>query len=121
MEGSKAKCRKDEYEIESSMEYVIINKRQDIIDNLRTNLKSRGRNDDVEAAVTRFLINEIRRGKIEIVEQLIAQDKSIADGLTEIYAHVKTIVSEINLPAEIILRNRSIGPRLQNKKLLIKN
>ena len=113
--GPKLSVERTEYEIESSMEYVIINKRQDIIDNLRTNLKSRGRNDDVEAAVTRFLINEIRRGKIEIVEQLIAQDKSIADGLTEIYAHVKTIVSEINLPAEIILRNRSIDPRLQNK------
>lgn len=113
--GPRLGTERTTYEIESSMESVIINKREKIIDNLRMNLKSRSKNDDVEAAVTRFLINEIRKGKIEIIEQLIAQDKSVASSLEEIHTYVKTIVLEVDLPAEIILRNRSIDPRLQNK------
>lgn len=113
--GSKLGIERSEYEIESSMEKVILNKRDMIIDNLRTNLKSRGKNADVEAAVTRFLINEIRHGRIEVVEQLIRQDENMAKSMAEIHAFVKTIASEITLPAEIILRNRSIDPRLQNK------
>ena len=111
----KLSVEKTSYEIESSMENVIMNKRYQIIENLRMNLNAGGKNDDVEAAVTRFLMNEIRKGKIELIEQLIAKDNNAANGMSMINSYVKNIASEIDLPAEIILRNRSIDPRMQNK------
>ena len=113
--GPKLSVEKTSYEIESSMENVIMNKRYQIIENLRMNLNAGGKNDDVEAAVTRFLMNEIRKGKIELIEQLIAKDNNAANGMSMINSYVKNIASEIDLPAEIILRNRSIDPRMQNK------
>ena len=87
--GPKLSVEKTSYEIESSMENVIMNKRYQIIENLRMNLNAGGKNDDVEAAVTRFLMNEIRKGKIELIEQLIAKDNNAANGMSMINSYVK--------------------------------
>lgn len=112
--GARLGTERLSHEIVSSMENVLSNKREMIVEQLKSIIKSRDKNKDVEAAVTSFIINEIRQGKIEPVEQMIRNDQDINNSLKEVVSMVKKIAGKMNLPADIILKNRSIDPRLQN-------
>ena len=101
--------------IKSSMEEVITQKRELIIQYLKqqNNLKKEDR--DVEAAVTRFIVNEIRHDNIEFIQELIQRNKDISENdFVEIKNLVTAIKSEISLNKKVILNNSTIDPRLQN-------
>lgn len=120
--GARLGTERLSHQITSSMENVVLNKRDELIKQLESNIKKSGKHKDVEAAITRFMINDIKQGKIEIVEQLIKEKPDIASSLNKVLSMVKKAIEELNLPNEIILRNRSIDPRLQNElyNLLVK-
>lgn len=106
--------------IESSMEGVVLNKKEAILDHLKLYAKSKRGNEDVEAAVTRFIFNEIQKGNEEFCSRLLKRESSISESsLKEIIAIVKEISSKIRMPAEIINKNRTIDPRLQNELYLM--
>lgn len=113
--GAKLGTERLSHEIISSMENVLSNKKNSIIEQLNSIVKSKNRTKDVEAAVTRFIINEIRQGKIETVEKIIKEEADLNSVLNQILFMVKKIADEIELPEEIILKNRSIDPRLQDR------
>ncbi|MBN1762460.1 MAG: DEAD/DEAH box helicase [Methanomicrobia archaeon] len=112
-EGYKPELEDGGHTIQSSMENVISGKRDKIVGHLKNYNKQE--EDDVKAAVTRFLINEIAKGSDEFVEQLIKRNTEISkENLDEIVVHLTKISSKIGLHKDVITRNRSIDPRLQN-------
>jgi len=112
--GYKPKLEEGTHTIQSSMEVVISNKEDKIIGHLK-DYSRKGKEDDVKAAVTRFLIKEILKGSDKFVEQLIERNADITkDHLDEIVAYLTNIASNIALKGEIISKNGSIDPRLQN-------
>jgi superfamily II RNA helicase len=120
-EGYKPKLEDGGHTIQSSMEVVISNKREQIINHLENYNKKE--NDDVKAAVTRFLINNIAKGSDKFVEQLIKRNTDISkENLDEIVEHLTKISSKVGLNKDVITKNRSIDPRLQdNLYKLLKN
>lgn len=105
------------HKIKSSMEEVISQKKDIIIKHLRNYIKEKG-NEDVQAAqaaVTRFIINEVRRGNKEFVGQLLERNTEIKEeDLEKIVNSVKEIVEQLEIPASIILSNLSLDPRIQD-------
>jgi superfamily II DNA/RNA helicase len=107
---------KEGHTITSSMEEVIRQKKEVIIEHLKKYSRISKGNEDVEAAVTRFIISEIRKENEEFVGQLLRRDAQIkSDDLESIVEIVRRIASEIDLGADIMLKNSSIDPRLQNR------
>lgn len=104
------------HRIRSSMEEVVKEKKGLIVSHLREyERQKKAENDDVEAAVTRFIINEVQKGNKEFVGQLLERDSSIdRESLREITTLVENIVPDLTIPSHLILENRSIDPRLQN-------
>ncbi len=117
-DGYTPKSTPEDHEIGSSMEDVVKKKKDEIISHLKKYVKKRD-NEDVMVAVTRFLVNEIRKGNKEFVKNLLQRDKEIRkQDLDDIVKMVKQIVSEIELDGKIIIKNRAIDPRLQNRLYL---
>lgn len=106
--------------IGSSMEDVIIKKEKAVMENLRSYANSRKKdNEDVEAAVTRFIITEVQKGNKEFCSRLLERESSISqNSLDDIISLVKEISSNIEIPANIIIKNKMIDPRLQNELYL---
>ena len=104
--------------IESSMESVVRDNKQQIMEHLRKYLRSRFVNEDMEtvrAAVTRFIISELRKENKDLLARLRLRDARITDAdLAEIESFVEDIVRKIELPGKVILKNESIDPRLQD-------
>lgn len=114
-EGYKPEFQTGSHRIRSSMEDVVTQKKEKIISHLQSYFRLNEKDKDVGAAVTRFIVNEIRRGNKEFVGQLLKRDTSITQqDLDQIIDHVKEIVKNTKLPGNIILKNRLIDPRLQN-------
>ena len=114
--GHKPGLEKVSHRISSSMEDVIKKKKDLIIQHLREyEREKKTEHDDVEAAVTRFIINEVHKGNKEFVGQLLERDADIMEkDLDEIVDIVQQIEKTLVIPGEIILEHRSIDPRLQN-------
>ena len=112
--GYKPDQKKEKHEIRSSMEEVIKSKKDKIIEHLRQTSMSGGEKD-VEAAVTRFIIKEIRKGNKEFVGQLLERNNELNESdLNQITRMVEEIVEQLNIPSELILTNLSMDPRLQD-------
>lgn len=112
--GYKPHLEDKKHTIKSAMETVIEEKKDAIIDHLKKYIKTRN-NKDVEAAVTRFIIKEVNKGNKEFVGQLLERNSDLKESdLNIILNHVKEIVERLEIPGEVIIKNPSIDPRLQN-------
>jgi hypothetical protein len=116
--GFKPHLEDKKHTITSSMETVISEKKDTIIQHLREYIKSRN-NEEVEAAVTRFIIKEVKKGNKEFVGQLLERNTDLKEkDLDLIVGHLKEIVDKLDIPGSVILNNLSIDPRLQNSLYL---
>jgi len=116
--GFKPHLEDRKHMITSSMETVISEKKDTIIQHLREYIKSRN-NKDVEAAVTRFIMKEVKKGNKEFVGQLLERNTDLIEkDLDLIVDHLKEIVDKLVIPGPVILNNLSIDPRLQNSLYL---
>ena len=112
--GYKPHLEDKKHKITSAMETVIDNKKDAIINHLGKYVKTRN-NKDVETAVTRFIIKEVKKGNKEFVGQLLERNSDLKErDLNMIIEYVKKIVEELDIPGEVILNNLSLDPRLQN-------
>ncbi len=101
------------------MRKVLLEKREAIVKHLKSYRKVFNGQEDVEAAVTRFIINEIGRGNKEFAAQLLKRESKLTkEDLDEMVVLAKEIAEKITLPANVILKNISIDPRLQENMYL---
>ena len=114
--GYKPNTERDGHILESSMENVITKKKEEIISHLRKYMEERQEGHEVvEAAVTRFIINEVQEENDEFVGRLLKRDSAIEPGdLDMIINSVRRIVDEMEIEGDVIVQNRTIDPRLQN-------
>lgn len=116
--GFKPHLEDKKHMITSSMENVISEKKDAIIKHLREYIKSK-KNEDVEAAVTRFIMKEVKKGNKEFVGQLLERNADLKEkDLDLIVNHLEKIVNKLEIPGHVILNNLSIDPRLQNSLYL---
>ncbi len=117
--GYKPTPAEGRHSIESSMESVIRDNKEDVISHLKTYMKSSHDNGDldaVRAAVTRFIISALRKENKDLLAQLKLRESRITDEyLKEIEMFVEDIVKKIRaMPGDVVLRNETIDPRLQH-------
>ena len=116
--GYKPHLEDKKHTITSAMETVIAERKDTIIQHLKKYIKSKN-NKEVEAAVTRFIIKEVKKGNKEFVGQLLERNTDLKEtDLNLIIGHVKEIVEKLKIPGSVILNNLSIDPRLQNSLFL---
>jgi replicative superfamily II helicase len=106
--------QKDHF-IKSSMDEVVENNKEEIIRHLKKLLKSKPK-ADVEAAITRFIIKGVQNANEEFIEGMIRRGTKISQAeLDKITKLVHDITREIVIPEDVLLTNKSIDPRLQNR------
>jgi superfamily II DNA/RNA helicase len=106
-----------EHTIESILEEVLISKNQEIIDtlkNLYTQLKLK--NQPIEQAITKFIIQSLKKGDKDFIENLIERNPNFeVDKLKAIKEEIQKIANSINISAELIQKNSSINPIKQQE------
>lgn len=106
-----------EHTIESILEETLISKNQELIDTLKdlyAQLKSK--NQPIEQAITKFIIQSLKKGDKNFIEDLIERNPDFeVDKLKAIEQEIQKIASSIHVPAELIQKNSSINPIKQQK------
>lgn len=116
-EACKDALKNPDYLIEVASEKTL----KDKINQIRNYLKEHEVVDsDVQALVIRFIINQIRKGKIGgNLKDIIQGSRNLSEqDLQNILDSVRDITDSLELDPKIILKNPSIDPRLQNKMFL---
>jgi replicative superfamily II helicase len=118
-EGYKPNPNDVEQDIQSILDSMIINKNKEIMIYLKETLKQlKGEDKPIEQAITKFIITTMKSGETEFLENLKKRNPEFeVDKLKAIYEEIGRISKDIQLPVDIIQRNSSIDPRLQQKLL----
>ncbi len=115
--GYKPDPKDVEHEIESILESMFIHKDKEIMEYLKGLYLDLKREDEpIEQAIAKFIIQQMKEGQTEFVNNLIKRNpnfKDMQDKLTAIHEEIKRIASTIQLPYGIIQKNSSINPILQ--------
>ncbi len=105
-----------ENEIESILENTFIEKDKDIMQYLKGAYFTLKRsNKHIEQAVAKFIIQDLKTGKVDFINFLKRNPNFEIDKMEAIIAEIEKLSSGIKIPAEILQKNSSIDPRkLQN-------
>ncbi len=108
-----------EHEIESILESTVINKDREILEYLKKSyFISKDEDRPIEQAITKFIIQEMKEGETNFVENLLKRNpKFEVDKLNAIREEIQNIAKSIDLTAKIIQKNSSINPKTQQKLL----
>lgn len=117
--GYKPDPKDMEHEIESILESTVINKDKEIFEYLKNiYFDLKGKDAHIEQAVTKFIIQEMKSGKISFVEDLFHRNPLVEiDKLKAMREEIQNIAKSIEIPAKIIQKNSSIDPRKQQELL----
>lgn len=117
--GYKPDPKDVEHEIESILENVIIEKDKEIMEYLKGlyfNLK--GKDKPIEQAVTKFVIQSMKIGETDFVEDLLKRNSKFKiDKLKAIKEEIHKMAEKIEIPVNVIQKNSSINPQKQQKLL----
>lgn len=117
--GYKPNPKDVEHEIESILENVMIKKDKEIMGYLKGlyfNLK--GKDKPIEQAVTKFVIQSMKKGETDFVEDLLKRNpKFKIDKLKAIKEEIHKMAEKIEIPVNVIQKNSSINPQKQQKLL----
>lgn len=108
-----------ENEIESILETTFITKNKEIMEYLRDIYFNLKRNDKhIEQAIAKFIIQELKSGKTDFITKFLKRNPNFeVDKIRAISEEIERLSKNIKIPAEILQKNSSIDPRIQQNLL----